>query len=162
MWPTAKANSKKQKGRSAKRRGGGPHEANRTLQLLSSMFNRAKEWGILSEDAPNAASRVRRFPQRSRDRFVTPAELPRLLEGDLNRACPMLRECNRHAYAKPEYRSNTCETPWEPRGTMPGRNGGRLLVGGNHSGGRPSTDYGYGKPPAPIDTSPQEFVIVTR
>lgn len=58
---------------------GNPYEANRALALLAVLFAKAQEWGYLPETASNPAKRVQPFPERSRDRFVTEAELPALL-----------------------------------------------------------------------------------
>lgn len=57
-----------------------PYEANRVLALVAVVFNKAQEWGLLDEGAPNPAARVQTFRERSRDRWVTPAELPKLVE----------------------------------------------------------------------------------
>ena len=57
-----------------------PYEANRVLALLATMFSKAAEWGLLEETAPNPAARVQPFRERSRERWVTPDELPRLVE----------------------------------------------------------------------------------
>lgn len=57
-----------------------PVEANRVLELVRAMLNKAREWGLVPETSPNPAARVRRFPEQSRTRYVTPAELPRLWE----------------------------------------------------------------------------------
>jgi integrase len=56
-----------------------PYEANRVLALLKVMFNKAAEWGLLDDGAPNPAARVQAFKERSRDRWVTPAEMPALV-----------------------------------------------------------------------------------
>jgi integrase len=57
-----------------------PYEANRVLRLLSIMFTLAERWGHLPEGSPNPASGIGLFREKSRDRYVTPAELPRLAE----------------------------------------------------------------------------------
>lgn len=57
---------------------GKPYEANRVLALVSVLFSKAEEWGFLPEGAPNPARRVQRFAERSRDRYVKPAEMPAL------------------------------------------------------------------------------------
>ena len=57
-----------------------PYEANRVLALVAVMFNKAAEWGLLDEGAPNPAARVQPFKERSRDRWITPTELPKLVE----------------------------------------------------------------------------------
>jgi integrase len=52
--------------------------ANRVLELLSSMFNRARnDWGY---DGDNPAAGVRHFKERKRERFLDDSEVPRLFE----------------------------------------------------------------------------------
>jgi integrase len=53
----------------------GHYAANRTVELLSSLFNKAKEWGWEGE---NPAEKVKAFPERKRERFM---------DGDELRAC---------------------------------------------------------------------------
>ena len=55
-----------------------PYEANRTLALLSKMFEMAIRWGFLPENSVNPAQRIDKFKEAKRDRWITPAELPRL------------------------------------------------------------------------------------
>jgi integrase len=57
-----------------------PIEANRVLELVRAMLFKAEAWGYLPEGTPNPAAKVKRFKERKRDRFVTPAEMPRLVE----------------------------------------------------------------------------------
>src|SRR5262249_32936139 len=54
-----------------------PYEANRTLALLSKMFNLAEAWRIRSLHS-NPCSHVKRFPERKRERFLSTDELQRL------------------------------------------------------------------------------------
>ncbi len=56
-----------------------PYEANRTLALLSKLFNLAEIWGIRSEGS-NPCRLVRRFPEKERKSFLTEAELTKLGE----------------------------------------------------------------------------------
>jgi integrase len=58
----------------------GPYEANRFLALLSKMFSLAVRWGFLPENAPNPARGIERFREQRRDRWVTPTEMPRLID----------------------------------------------------------------------------------
>ncbi len=52
----------------------GKYMANRVVELLSSMFNRAKsDWGYEGE---NPAEKVRQFKERKRERFIDGSELP--------------------------------------------------------------------------------------
>lgn len=56
-----------------------PVEANRVLALLGVMFTKADEWGHVPEGFGNPTARVKAFREKSRDRWVTPAELPALM-----------------------------------------------------------------------------------
>lgn len=67
-------------------------EANRCLSLLSIMFNLAGDWGLRDEMIPNPAGRIQKYKIHSRDRWVTPAEMPRLLQSVADRA-ERLRPC---------------------------------------------------------------------
>jgi integrase len=57
-----------------------PYEANRTLALLSKMFELARRWGFVPEGHPNPARDIDRFKEEKRDRWVTSDELPRLAQ----------------------------------------------------------------------------------
>ncbi|HEV2097919.1 MAG TPA: tyrosine-type recombinase/integrase, partial [Stellaceae bacterium] len=54
-----------------------PTEANRALACLSAMFNLAERWA-LRPDGSNPCRHVEKYPQRRRERFLSPAELARL------------------------------------------------------------------------------------
>ena len=54
-----------------------PTEANRALACLSAMFNIAERWG-LRPDGSNPCRHIEKYPQRRRERFLSPAELARL------------------------------------------------------------------------------------
>jgi integrase len=53
-----------------------PRTANKMLSLVRSMFNLASDWGLYT--GVNPCTRIKKFPEVSRDRFVTPDELPKL------------------------------------------------------------------------------------
>ena len=55
-----------------------PYEANRRLALLRRILNKARLWGFVDEGWPNPAVGIPMHPEESRDRWVTPDELPRL------------------------------------------------------------------------------------
>lgn len=55
----------------------GTYTANRTLALLSSVFNKAIDWGW---EGANPTQGVKKFKERSRDRFLQADELPRFFE----------------------------------------------------------------------------------
>lgn len=50
-----------------------PYQANRTLGVLSKMFNLAEVWG-LRPDHSNPCLHVKKFPERKRERFLSPEE----------------------------------------------------------------------------------------
>jgi len=58
---------------------GGPIAANRTLALLSKMFNLAERWG-LRPGYSNPCLHARKYPERRRERFLTQEEVGRLGE----------------------------------------------------------------------------------
>ncbi len=57
-----------------------PYEANRTIQQLSKMFERAKFWGYIKDEHFNATKGVKQFKEKKRDRWIKPDELPRLAQ----------------------------------------------------------------------------------
>ena len=50
-----------------------PYQANRTLGVLSKMFNLAEVWG-LRPDHSNPCLHVKKFPEKKRERFLSPEE----------------------------------------------------------------------------------------
>ncbi len=52
-----------------------PYTANRALTLVKHMYNKAHEWGY-PEEYKNPAEGIKMFPEKSRERFVTPDERP--------------------------------------------------------------------------------------
>lgn len=59
---------------------GARYQANRIRELLATMFNKAKEWGLLEKTAENPAQGITDFKEIKRDRWVTHEELPRLAQ----------------------------------------------------------------------------------
>ncbi len=70
-----------------------PYVANRLLNLLSTMFNMATEWGLVSETSANPAAMKRHsmFREKRRDRPVKTEELPRLLDAIEAESSPYVR-----------------------------------------------------------------------
>ena len=68
-----------------------PYEANRTLALISKMFSLALKWKLLPATAANPAQGADRFKEKSRNRWVTPAELPQLAQAIDGVASPYTR-----------------------------------------------------------------------
>ena len=54
-----------------------PYQANRTLAVLSKIFNLAELWGIRS-DGSNPCRHVKRYKERKRERFLSDSEYARL------------------------------------------------------------------------------------
>ncbi len=54
-----------------------PYQANRTLGVLSVMFNQAEVWGYRGERT-NPCYHVKKYPEEKRERFLSPEELGRL------------------------------------------------------------------------------------
>lgn len=55
----------------------GLYQANRLLERIRSIFNKAIDWGW---DGTNPATGIKKFKEQSRDRFLQPDELPRFFE----------------------------------------------------------------------------------
>lgn len=55
-----------------------PYEANRTVELISKVYQCAKTWGFVPEDHKNPAREIERFKEHKRDRWIEPGELPKL------------------------------------------------------------------------------------
>jgi integrase len=55
-----------------------PYEANRVLSLLHTLFEAATSWGYFTGENP--ASKIKRYPEEARERFLQPSELPRFFE----------------------------------------------------------------------------------
>ncbi len=55
-----------------------PYAANACLLILSSIYSRAIEWGVLGRDFTPPTRGVKKFKARARERFLTPKERARL------------------------------------------------------------------------------------
>jgi integrase len=68
-----------------------PYEANRVLALVGVMLSLADDWGFIPETHPNPTTKIRPFREKSRERYVTPAEMPALLEAISEEPSPYIR-----------------------------------------------------------------------
>lgn len=68
-----------------------PYEGNRVAALLSKMFSLAEQWELVPAGHPNPCRRIERATEAKRDRWVEPAELPRLAEAIDQEADPYAR-----------------------------------------------------------------------
>ncbi|AZL16333.1 tyrosine-type recombinase/integrase [Rickettsiales endosymbiont of Stachyamoeba lipophora] len=57
-----------------------PYEANRTINLLSTLFELAKEWGYLDESYSNPTKYIKLYKEQKRDRWVSSEEMPNLIQ----------------------------------------------------------------------------------
>ncbi len=64
--------------------------ANKATALLRAMFNRALYWGDFEGENPGA--HIDRFPERSRDRFLHPDEMPRFFQALAYESNPTFRD----------------------------------------------------------------------
>lgn len=88
-------------------------EANRVLALVSGMFALAEDWGFLPEGHANPAKRVKKFPEHSRDRWVTHAEFPRLFAAIQTEENPYARAFFLLALLLGCRRSELLQAKWE-------------------------------------------------
>jgi integrase len=82
-WGKLKAKSIKRADVSAlhlKIGGAAPYEANRTVALVSKIYELAERWGFVPEGHPNPARGIDKFREEKRDRWITPEEVPRLMQ----------------------------------------------------------------------------------
>lgn len=54
--------------------------ANRVIKILSSMLTKAENWGIVPKGTSNPAKGISFYREYARERYVTPEELPALIE----------------------------------------------------------------------------------
>jgi integrase len=54
-----------------------PYDANRSLEIISKMFNLAEMWG-LRPDGSNPRKHIKKYPEEKRERFLSRAELQRV------------------------------------------------------------------------------------
>ena len=94
----------------AKRGETAPTNANRLLALLSSVFGRAIEWGLWEKGNPCAG--IRRFPETSRDRFLSGDELRRLFAALDEEPNDTARDFFRVALFTGARRGNLLEMRW--------------------------------------------------
>lgn len=86
--------------------------ANIALKLLHVMFNKAKnEWRIW--DGANPAHGIKKFSEKSRDRFIQESELPRFFDSLMNEPNKLIRDYILISLLTGARRSNVQEMAWE-------------------------------------------------
>lgn len=88
----------------------GLYQANRLLERIRSIFNKAIEWGW---EGPNPAVGVKKFKEKSRDRFLQPDELPRFFEALSNEPNEAARDFFMISLLTGARKSNTLAMRWK-------------------------------------------------
>ncbi|MGZ4978801.1 MAG: tyrosine-type recombinase/integrase [Methylobacter sp.] len=88
-----------------------PTTANRTMALVSSMFN----FGIMERSyaVTNPADKIRKYPENERDRFLYPDELPRFFDALANEENPDMRDYFLLALLTGVRKSNILAMRWD-------------------------------------------------
>lgn len=90
--------------------GNGIYAANRMLALLHVLFNKAIEWGW---QHPNPATGIKKFKEKSRDRFIQGDELPRFFEALKDETNIIARDYILVSLLTGARRSNVLAMRWE-------------------------------------------------
>ncbi len=88
----------------------GHYAANRTVELLSTLFNKAKEWGW---DGDNPAEKIRAFPERKRERFMAGDELRTFFKSLAEEPNETIRDYIAISLLTGARRSNVQEMRWD-------------------------------------------------
>jgi len=88
----------------------GLYQANRLLERIRSIFNKAIEWGW---KGTNPALGVKKFREKSRDRFLQPDELPRFFEALANEPNGAARDFFMISLLTGARKSNTLAMRWK-------------------------------------------------
>lgn len=88
----------------------GFYAANRLLALLSALFNKANDFGLW--DKANPAFGIKKFPERSRERFLQADELPRFFKALTEEPNDIMRDYFLLALLTGARRSNVLAMKW--------------------------------------------------
>lgn len=88
-----------------------PIRANRVLAMISSIYGWAAEQGIW--DKPNPAQGIRKFPEKSRDRFIQSEELPLFFESLAMEPSELMQDYFMLLLLTGVRRSNLMEMRWD-------------------------------------------------
>lgn len=88
----------------------GLYQANRLLERIRSIFNKAIDWGWAG---PNPAFGIKKFKEKSRDRFLQPDELPRFFEALANEPNETARDFFMISLLTGARKSNTLAMRWK-------------------------------------------------
>jgi integrase len=87
----------------------GLYQANRLLERIRSIFNKAIDWGW---EGTNPAVGIKKFKEKSRDRFLQPDELPRFFEALANEPNETARDFIMISLLTGARKSNTLAMRW--------------------------------------------------
>lgn len=88
----------------------GIYQANRLLERIRSIFNKASDWGW---GGVNPATGIKKFREKSRDRFLQPEELPRFFEALANEPNEAARDFFMISLLAGARKSNTLAMRWD-------------------------------------------------
>jgi integrase len=89
----------------------GHYAANRLLALLSTLFNKAIEFSLWEKSNP--VTGIKKFREKSRDRFLQADELPRFFEALANEPNELVRDCILMSLLTGARRANVHAMRWE-------------------------------------------------
>jgi integrase len=88
----------------------GLYQANRLLERIRSIFNKAADWGW---DGANPATGIKKYREKSRNRFLQPEELPRFFEALAHEPNEAARDFFMISLLAGARKSNTLAMRWE-------------------------------------------------
>ena len=88
----------------------GLYQANRLLERIRSIFNKATDWGW---QGANPATGIKKYREKSRDRFLQPEELPRFFEALANEPNEAARDFFMLSLLAGARKSNTLAMRWD-------------------------------------------------
>lgn len=88
----------------------GLYQANRLLERIRSIFNKAIDWGW---EGSNPALGIKKFREQSRDRFLQPDELPRFFEAVANEPNDAARDFFMISLLTGARKANTLAMRWD-------------------------------------------------
>ncbi|AGI73760.1 putative integrase [Octadecabacter arcticus 238] len=88
----------------------GLYQANRLLERIRSIFSKATDWGW---NGVNPATGIKKYREKSRDRFLQPEELPRFFEALSNEPNEVARDFFMISLLAGARKSNTLAMRWD-------------------------------------------------
>jgi integrase len=92
------------------RENNGLYQANRLLERIRAIYNKAIEWGYKGE---NPANNIKKFKETSRDRFIQPDELPRIFRALENEENEVTRDYIYISLYTGARKANVLEMRWD-------------------------------------------------